>query len=210
MRRIAALPVLTLALACAGGEPAPADDRDATPAPSESARPGAPGPAAEAAQREFLARYGEYCGRSFPGHSVLVDLGDDHPLEGATLRMILESCTDREVRIAFHVDDDRSRTWILTLTDRGLHLAHDHRYEDGTEHPANFYGGFADGRGSPTRQFFPADDRTIADRPARDINVWSKEFDVDRRRYYYRLYLRGDLSYEAEFDLTDDARAGNP
>jgi hypothetical protein len=165
-----------------------------------TAVPGAAPPAD--AQRAFLDQYDRYCGASFAGRSVLVDLGEDHPLEGARLRMIVASCTEGEVRIPFHVDDDRSRTWILTLTERGLHLAHDHRYEDGTEHDANFYGGFADERGSPTQQFFPADDRTIADRPARNINVWSKEFDPVHQRYHYRLYLRDELRYEAEFDLS--------
>jgi hypothetical protein len=152
-------------------------------------------------QRAFLDHYAAYCGATYEGRSVLVDLGDDHPLDGARLRMTLESCDADEVRIPFQVDDDRSRTWILTRDDRGLRLAHDHRYEDGTEHAANFYGGYADDTGSATRQRFPADDRTIADRPAREINVWEKEFDLENQRYYYRLYLRGELRYEAEFDL---------
>jgi hypothetical protein len=153
------------------------------------------------AQRAFLDQYEPYCGQTFAGRSVMVDLGDDHPLDGARLRMILESCEADEIRIPFQVDDDRSRTWILTRDDRGLRLAHDHRYEDGTEHEANFYGGYADDTGSATRQRFPADDRTIADRPAREINVWEKEFDLENAKYYYRLYLRGELRYEAEFDL---------
>jgi hypothetical protein len=51
-------------------------------------------------------------------------------------------------------------------------------------------------------QFFPADERTIEERPARAINVWSKEDDRENKRYYYRLYLDGELRYEAEFDLS--------
>jgi hypothetical protein len=165
------------------------------------ARDAAAQPVATEAQRAFLERYREFCGETFAGRSVMVDLGDDHPLDGARLRMTLESCDADEVRIPFQVDDDRSRTWILTRDESGLRLAHDHRYEDGTEHEANFYGGYADDTGSATRQRFPADDRTIADRPAREINVWEKEFDVENQKYYYRLYLRGELRYEAEFDL---------
>jgi N-acyl-D-amino-acid deacylase len=153
-------------------------------------------------QRAFLARYSAYCGQAFAGRSVLTDLGEDHPLEGASLTMIVEHCDEDEVRIPFHVNEDRSRTWLLTVLPDGLRLSHDHRYEDGTEHAANLYGGFADNRGTSTVQFFPADARTIADRPAREINVWSKEFDLVNQRYYYRLYLRGELRYEAEFDLS--------
>jgi hypothetical protein len=151
----------------------------------------------------FLDNYRPYCGHAYPGRSVMVDLGENHPLEGATLLMIPEMHGPDEVRIRFFVDDDRSRTWILRHTPRGLHLSHDHRREDGSEYPQNFYGGYADPqRSTPLKQFFPADERTIQDRPAREINVWSKEFDPENERYYYRLYLRGELRYEAEFDLS--------
>jgi hypothetical protein len=184
----AAITVATAFAACA---PAP------YPADGPGDRPGG-----TAAQRAFFEQYGQHCGATYEGRSVMVDLGDDHPLDGARLRMTLASCDAGQVRIPFQVDHDRSRTWILTRDDRGLRLAHDHRYEDGTEHEANFYGGYADDTGSATRQRFPADDRTIADRPAREINVWEKEFDRENARYYYRLYLRGELRYEAEFDLS--------
>jgi hypothetical protein len=150
----------------------------------------------------FLENYRAYCGHAYEGRSLLVDLGENHPLEGARLLMIPERCSDEEVRIRFFVDEDRSRTWILRETPQGLHLSHDHRHEDGSEYPQNFYGGYADDRGTSSRQFFPADERTIRDRPAREINLWSKEFDLENQRYYYRLYLRGELRYEAEFDLT--------
>lgn len=198
-RIVAPIALMTLAVA-AGCAPAEPDDSHAASPPESPAE----APAAQHVETHaaFLAQYGPYCGAAYAGRSVMVDLGEDHPLEGARLRMTIERCTDDEVRIPFQVDDDRSRTWILTRTDRGLRLAHDHRYEDGTEHDANFYGGFADDRGSATRQFFPSDARTIADRPAREINVWSKEFDLENERYYYRLYLRDELRYEAEFDLT--------
>ncbi len=162
----------------------------------------APAATPDGAQHAFLDRYQRYCGAAYEGRSVMVDLGDDHPLDGARLRMTLAECGTDEVRIPFQVNDDRSRTWILARTEAGLRLAHDHRYEDGTEHDANLYGGYADDRGSNTKQFFPADARTIADRPTREINVWSKEFDEEGGRYYYRLYLRDELHYEAEFDLT--------
>jgi imidazolonepropionase-like amidohydrolase len=194
LRIVALVTPLVLALAAC----APSTPQRSTPASADRS------PAAVQAETQaaFLARYLPYCGAAYEGRSVMVDLGEDHPLDGARLRMTMERCTDDEVRLPFQVDDDRSRTWILTRTDQGLHLAHDHRYQDGTEHAANFYGGFSDARGSATRQYFPADARTIADRPAREINLWSKEFDLENQRYYYRLYLRGELRYEAEFDLS--------
>lgn len=193
-----ALAVVVVLATCA-----PADDpgRQVSADPP-GATPGTTGYDVANTHRAFLAQYARYCGAAYEGRSVMVDLGDDHPLDGAALRMTLAECGEYEVRIPFQVDDDRSRTWIVTRSHDGLHLAHDHRYEDGTEHDANFYGGSAEPGGSATVQRFPADDRTIADRPARAINVWSKEFDLQNDRYYYRLYLSGELRYEAEFDLS--------
>jgi hypothetical protein len=152
---------------------------------------------------DFLTNYEPYCGHAYRGESTLVELGDDHPLEDASLLMILNECSEDEVRIPFHVNNDRSRTWIVRETIRGLHLSHDHRHPDGTEYEANMYGGYADGEGSSTTQYFPADERTIRDRPAREINRWSKSFDHSAERYYYRLYLRDTLRYEARFDLSN-------
>lgn len=161
----------------------------------------------------FFENYFDYCGYAYEGRSVMVDLGEDHPLDDAGLLMVLDHCEADEVRIPFYVNDDRSRTWILQLTDDGLHLSHDHRYEDGTPYDQNLYGGYTDGEGTVLKQFFPADERTIEERPARTINIWSKEFDLENKLYYYRLYLEGELRYEAEFDLSnpiplDDERVG--
>jgi len=150
----------------------------------------------------FFDRYSDLTGSAFAGRSVKIDLGENNPLENASLLMIPEHHSDDEIRIRFFVDDDRSRTWIIRRTADGLHLSHDHRHPDGREYDQNLYGGYSDERGSSLLQFFPADERTIADRPARAINVWSKEFDVENHRYYYRLYLSGDLRYEAKFDLS--------
>jgi hypothetical protein len=150
----------------------------------------------------FLANYERYCGHAYAGENTHLDLGENHVLEGASLLMILDHCVEDEVRIPFYVNDDRSRTWIVQETERGLHLSHDHRYPDGTEHDANMYGGYADHEGDALTQYFPADERTIQDRPGREINRWAKSFDHEAERYYYRLYLRDTLRYEAVFDLS--------
>ncbi len=66
---------------------------------------------------------------------------DDPALSAATLVMHVRECSDAEIRIPFFVDDDRSRTWVLSRTDTGLGLKHDHRHEDGTEDSVTQYGG---------------------------------------------------------------------
>ncbi len=179
-----------------------------------------PTPAPESVTQAFLANYTPFCGQSFRGETTHIELGEGHPLEGAKLLMTIESCNIEEIRIAFQVDEDRSRTWILGYIEDGLRLAHDHRYEDGSQYEANFYGGLAmdngngyfkhypEGAFSTSRVlYFPADARTLSDRPSRDINVWSKAFDLENNRYYYRLYLTGELRYEAVFDLSSPVEA---
>lgn len=151
----------------------------------------------------FLNSYQAFCGKAYKGETTLIDLGENNELDGADLTMILEECGDEMVRILFIVNDDSSRTWIVQMTGDGLHLSHDHRYPDGTEYDQNFYGGYADDEGSEFLQFFPADEWTIKERPQREINRWAKEFDHENERYYYRLYLRDELRFEAEFDLSN-------
>lgn len=154
------------------------------------------------AQKEFLSHYSEYCGYAYEGTTNFVDLSSGYIFEDATLTMILSECDENEVRIPFHVDEDTSRTWIVKMTPQGLHLSHDHRYPDGTQHDQNFYGGYADSEGSASKQYFPADHRTIEERPTRAANRWAKEIDTENDKYFYRLYLNDELRLEAEFDLS--------
>ncbi len=156
--------------------------------------------------REFLSNLGEYCGYSYEGRTTVFSLGagdEEHPLEDPRMLMVLDECSEEKISIPFHVDQDQSRTWILQMRDDQLHLSHDHRYPDGTEYDQNMYGGYSDARGSGLKHFFPADDLTIAERPQRDINVWSMEIDPENDLFYYRLYLEGQLRFEATFDLGD-------
>ena len=154
-------------------------------------------------QLNFLKKYQDFCGYSYSGQTTIVDIASGELFAEAELIMTVSECDDNIVRIPFHVGEDKSRTWILQMKEQGLHLSHDHRYEDGTEHADNFYGGFADRRGTESVHFFPADDKTIADRPGRSINTWSKEIDLSAQKYYYRLYLQDELRFEVVFDLSN-------
>ena len=57
----------------------------------------------------------------------------DIELLGQDMVMHVRECGDAEVRIPFHIGDDRSRTWVFTRTTDGIRLKHDHRHEDGSE-----------------------------------------------------------------------------
>jgi len=126
----------------------------------------------------------------------------DTVVAGRNLVMHIMECGDREIRIPFHVGENRSRTWVLTRSDSALTLAHDHRHEDGTPESNTDYGGETVVQGTALRQAFPAD------RPAGELehpvetNVWTMELDPEGT-FVYSFHRTGtDRRYRVEFDLT--------
>src|SRR5687767_10684484 len=110
------------------------------------------------------------CGRAFNGQVTESSPGDS-VFRRATLTMHVRTCTPTEIRIPFHAGADRSRTWVLTRTESGLRLKHDHRHADGTEDPITQYGGDTRDMGLPTRQEFFAEAHTATLIPAARTNV---------------------------------------
>ena len=116
--------------------------------------------------------------------------------------MKVDSCTSTEIRVPFQVDDDTSRTWILTLKDGKLLLKHDHRHKDGTPDKITNYGGYAARRGSANHQHFPADEFTANLLPAARGNVWTMEFRERENQFVYALERDGELRYRGIFDVS--------
>ena len=115
--------------------------------------------------------------------------------------MHVRQCSATEMRIPFHADSNRSRTWVLTRTTDGLRLKHDHRHEDGSEDRITQYGGDTRGPGTAERQEFHADAHTAAIIPAAATNVWTIEI-VPGERFAYGLRREGtDRRFRVEFDL---------
>ena len=55
--------------------------------------------------------------------------------------MHVRSCKDKTIRIPFFVGDDKSRTWVFTMSKSNLiTLKHDHRHKDGSEDKITQYG----------------------------------------------------------------------
>ena len=153
------------------------------------------------AQEAFWDRLERLCGYAFEGEALEAPPGDD-PFSGRTLIAHVRRCMDDEIRIPFHVDDDHSRTWIITKTASGLRLKHDHRTEDGAEEAITQYGGDTADAGTPSQQEFPADQETADLIPEASANVWTLE--VDDEAYVYALRREGtDRRYRIRFDLTE-------
>ena len=141
------------------------------------------------------------CGSAFEGR-VTESVPPDPEMESATLVMHVRSCQEDVIRVPFFVGEDRSRTWVLTRTDAGLRLKHDHRHEDGSEDEVTQYGGDTVEDGTAEAQAFHADDFTAELVPAAATNVWTMEL-VPGERFAYVLRREGsDRRFRAEFDLT--------
>ena len=164
------------------------------------------------ADREiFFDGLKDLCGQSFQGRLVSND-AVDADFAKAQLIMHVRDCTPDTVRIPFHVDDNRSRTWVITKSDRGLKLEHDHRHKDGEPDAVTLYGGDTiDGwESSETgklagRQVFPVNQysKDLFIREGLDgsvTNIWSLELKPGEI-FAYEL-RRTDRHFRVEFDLS--------
>jgi hypothetical protein len=153
-------------------------------------------------QETFWEQVSELCGNAYEG-TLIAAPPDDSWWEADRLVMHVRECGDNEIRIPLHVDDNRSRTWVLTRTTTGLRLKHDHRLEDGTPDEANTdYGGDTLLPGSIWRQEFPADAYTVNAAPARESQLWYLEIRPGEAFVYGLRREATGLRYRVEFDLT--------
>lgn len=169
-------------------------------------------PAPISPQDQFFANLLALCGQNFAGRVVTTDAADAD-FASQTLVMQVRECSANEIRVPFHVGEDRSRTWVITRTGEGLRLKHDHRHEDGSEDVLTQYGGDTGNAGTAARQEFPADqfsrDLFVANAiPQSATNVWAVEVHPGRT-YAYEL-RRPNRHFRVEFDLTQPVPAPPP
>lgn len=182
---------------------APAGSTDATTTPTETS------PA-----DTWMASLAAHCGKAYEGRIASNEPAQpDDAFEGKALIMHVRGCDnpERRIEVPFHVGDDHSRTWILTRTDNGLRLKHDHRQQDGSPDPVTMYGGDTAVAGTATRQEFPVDAESITlfqenGLPASVTNTWAME--VNPNTFVYELARPQDelnpqrRLFRVEFDLT--------
>lgn len=163
-------------------------------------------------QDQFFDNLRTLCGQSFEGRVVTTDAADAN-FASERLVMQVRECSDDAIRVPFHVGENRSRTWVITRTDAGLRLKHDHRHEDGSEDVLTQYGGDSASAGSAERQEFPADEHSRAlftqnNIPQSVANVWAVEVHPGRT-FAYEL-RRPNRHFRVEFDLTQPSAAPPP
>jgi hypothetical protein len=161
--------------------------------------------ASHADASEFFNNVKRLCGQRYAGKAVFTPTPED-PMAQARLVMQVEACTPGEIRIPFHVGENRSRTWVLRWSQKeGLEFRHEHRHEDGTLDPVTNYGGWAAPFGTAWRQSFPADGLTANLIPAAKTNVWTLEIERQQEkpvRFVYDLKRDGKPRFRAVFDTT--------
>lgn len=145
--------------------------------------------------------------------SILELCGQAFERIDAPFVMHVRQCYPDEIRIPVHVFDEeeeswnRSRTWILTRTDEGIRLKHDHRYPDGSEEAVTQYGGDTDEVGTAGIQTFPADTFTqevIGELvPGAQNNIWRMEITPGEVFAYRLTRSTFDNALRWAFDLTN-------
>lgn len=163
---------------------------------------------------DFFTRLHALCGKAFAGRLAAFTEADAAAFSGTPIMHVRE-CTPDEIRIPFHVGENRSRTWVITRTSAGLRLKHDHRHEDGSSDALTMYGGDSRGRseGTAQRQEFPADADSKAmfakgGLAASIDNVWAIEVDPGAL-FAYEL-RRPNRHFRVEFDLSSVVAAPPP
>ncbi|MEP3051817.1 MAG: hypothetical protein ABJO41_10710 [Erythrobacter sp.] len=175
-------------------------------------------------QTAFWDRLSSQCGKAFHG-TLVSDDAADASLADAAMVMHVRECSDDRIAVPFHIGTtdetgaiewNRSRTWLITKTDAGLRLKHDHRHADGAADTVTFYGGDTQDNGMDGAQNFPVDAKSIAmfqqhNLDASITNIWTVEVDAadsadPQFTYQLKRTVEGgapeDRLFRVEFDLS--------
>ena len=142
------------------------------------------------------------CGQAFEGRLVEGTEPSDAEIGTQRLVMHVRSCSPEEVRVPFHVGENRSRTWVITRQGEGFRLKHDHRHEDGSEDEVTQYGGDSRTVTNPLSIDFPADAFTAQMLPASATNVWTLAIEPGKTFTYALRREAMGRRFRVEFDLT--------
>jgi len=164
-------------------------------------------------QSEWWANMQSLCGNAYAGEMVNYDEEADQGWLNVDVTMHVRECSETEIRIPLHVGDNRSRTWVLTRTDDGITLKHDHRYPDGSAEALHMYGGHTADEGTAYRQEFPVGEfsqQLFHDEGIPDSaqNTWFMEVHTGEK-FSYGL-TRFNRDFRADFDLANPVDAPPP
>lgn len=145
-----------------------------------------------------------HCGKAFEG-KVTKDTENSDTWGSARLVMHIRDCSASEIKVPLHMDENRSRVWIISKLDGGkMRLKHDHWHAAGVPDVVTMYGGTSE---EPATNWieFPVDGESISmfkeqGLTASVTNSW--HLGVDKGNFYYRLTRPSGREFEIEFDLS--------
>lgn len=143
-----------------------------------------------------------YCGQAFEGRMTRGTEPSDKDFAAQRMVAHIASCSEGEIRIPFHVGEDRSRTWVLTRSDAGVRLKHDHRHEDGSEDRITRYGGDTQGGHDGLSLDFHADAFTARLIPSAATNIWTLAIAPGEHLAYGLRREQQGRHFRVEFDLS--------
>ncbi len=152
-------------------------------------------------KKAFFENLTQLCGNSYEGKQAYMSPEGENDWENKTLIINVAVCEDDYIHIPFFVDDDKSRTWMLTIDAKGLSLKHDHKDEFGNPDVLNLYGGYAHQHGTEFRQDFLNDKYTQNLMEDGIFRSWVIEFSPDMTKLTYKLKFGDGLHFQADFDL---------
>lgn len=156
----------------------------------------------ESAADRFWTELQALCGQAFEGRLVEGTEASDAAIGAQRLVMHVRTCSAEEVRVPFHVGEDRSRTWVITRVGEGIRLKHDHRHEDGSEDRITQYGGDTREVADPWSLDFHADTFTAGLIPAAASNIWTLALEPERSFTYALRREATGRRFRVRFDLT--------
>ena len=142
------------------------------------------------------------CNNAYRGTLTEGTAPGDSTFANNELIMHVRQCGESEVRVPFHVGDDRSRTWIIARPAEGLRLKHDHRHEDGAPGEITMYGGDTEDEGTDAIQRFYADSYTADMLATAATNVWTIELMPGQHLAYGLIREGTGRKVRIEFDLS--------
>jgi uncharacterized protein (DUF885 family) len=143
------------------------------------------------------------CGNAFSGS--VEDSSNSAAYNGRKFVLHIRDCSDTQIKMPLHIDDNSSRILVLTKSDGSIKLQHDHRHADGSSDALTLYGGYssADSTGSVTN--FPESAESIAitkaHAPTRTYpSVWSIILSSEDITYQV---VRPGRTIKTKFKFTD-------
>jgi len=164
--------------------------------------------AASAGETTAWGALSSNCGKAFAG-TIVKDTDPSDTWTNARIIMHIRDCSENEIKVPLHVDDNRSRIWIVTKLPAGkMRLKHDHRHQDGRSDDVTMYGGTSvggDGADRASTVAFPVDKESITSfkkygLEASVTNSW--HLSVGETTFHYKLTRPSGREFEVAFDLS--------